>query len=118
MKNTNTIIETGLNKAFILSDESLKSYLLSEFPELKRYELEYTGIEIDITKPTEGIVEWAIERFIDSNDLDYDILFTPLVKKGCELLNINYTGPKSISNEEQQQLLKQLESLGLDSSKF
>lgn len=118
MKNTDTIIKTVGNESFILSDESLKSYLLSEFPELKRYELEYTGIELDITKPTEGLVEWAIERFIDNNDLDYDISFTTLVKKGCEVLNINYTGPKGISKEEKENFYKEMEALGFDTSKF
>jgi hypothetical protein len=63
----------------------LKTFLLEEFPDLQRYELEYTGELIDITNPSECLV-WGIERFMEYN-LDM-ILTESLTKQGCKVLNI------------------------------
>jgi hypothetical protein len=80
--------DEAITKGFSIGDTELKTFLLEEFPDLQRYELEYTGELIDITNPSEGLVEWGIERFMEYNNLDYDTYLESLTKQGCKVLNI------------------------------
>ena len=71
-----------------ITNSELKSYLLNEFIVLKNYELQMNNEIIDISIPTEGLIEWALEHYMDDNDLDYDTNFKSLVERGCEIFNI------------------------------
>ena len=72
-----------------ITNSELKNYLLTEFIELKHYELQMNNNVIDVSVPTEGLIEWALERFIRKNNLDYDTHFESLVESGCKIFNLS-----------------------------